>query len=120
MAAARFMVAGMAQMPLSTRNAFPSTHFLSLRAAPLRRAFVQQSSAVCRRRSHSLRALPTAEYTTKQEGATESLEYRVFFSDKSGKTVGPLPLQHSAPACPLVSLLWFLGVVTHWPWGWWS
>jgi inorganic pyrophosphatase len=31
----------------------------------------------------------SAEYSVEKEGAAESLEYRVFFSDKSGKTISP-------------------------------
>jgi hypothetical protein len=36
---------------------------------------------------HSCRALQAQEYTTKEDGETQTLDYRVFFLDKSGKTV---------------------------------
>jgi hypothetical protein len=36
---------------------------------------------------HSCRALQAHEYTTKEDGETQTLDYRVFFLDKSGKTV---------------------------------
>ncbi|CAK9207052.1 unnamed protein product [Sphagnum jensenii] len=38
---------------------------------------------------HSCRALQAQEYTTKEDGETQTLDYRVFFLDKSGKTISP-------------------------------
>jgi inorganic pyrophosphatase len=95
MAAARAMVAGcVSRLPQcvgsavvrgSGRQALASTSSLSMRAAPLRHSALQSRNLQgCR--------VVSAEYTTAEEGAPDSLEYRVFFSDKSGKTVSP-PLQ---------------------------
>lgn len=95
MAAARAMVAGcvshLPQCVGSTvakgagRQALASTSSLSVRVAPLRRAFVQRP-AVQSRKLQSCRVV-SAEYSTTEEGEVDSLEFRMFFSDKSGKTV---------------------------------
>jgi inorganic pyrophosphatase len=101
MAAARAMVAGcVSRLPQcvgsavvrgSGRQALASTSSLSMRAAPLRHSALQRAAVQQSRNLQGCRVV-SAEYTTAEEGAPESLEYRVFFSDKSGKTVSP-PLQ---------------------------
>ncbi|KAG0577491.1 hypothetical protein KC19_5G160300 [Ceratodon purpureus] len=97
MAAARAMVAGcVSHLPQcmgttvvkgSGRQALASTSSLAMRAAPLRHSFVQRS-AVQSRNLQGCRVV-SAEYTTSEDGAPDTLEYRVFFADKSGKTVSP-------------------------------
>lgn len=98
MAAARAMVARCAShMPQCAgsavargagRQALASTSALSMRAAPLRQSFVQRSAVQSRKFQGC--TVVSAEYTTSEEGETESLEYRVFFADKSGKTVSSM------------------------------
>ncbi|XP_024376796.1 soluble inorganic pyrophosphatase 6, chloroplastic [Physcomitrium patens] len=97
MAAARAMAAGcVSHLPQcvnssvvkgSQRTALLPAASLSLRAAPLHQSFVQRSAVKSRR--FQVCKVVSAEYTVKEEGAAESLEYRVFFSDKSGKTISP-------------------------------
>lgn len=89
MAAARAMVAGcVSHLPqcVGSTVALASS---SVRAAPLRqRAFLRLSvpSVQQSRRVQSCRVV-AAEYSTSEEGDANSLEYRMFISDKSGKTV---------------------------------
>ena len=97
MAAMRAIVAGVTQVPhciastavrgVASKQALSSASSLTLRAAPLRSAFAKSfSSAVSRRHIHSCKVV-SAEYTVNEDGEEATLEYRVFFSDKSGKTV---------------------------------
>lgn len=97
MAAMRAIVAGVTQVPhciastavrgVASKQALSSASSLTLRAAPLRSAFAKSfSSAVSRRQIHSCKVV-SAEYTVNEDGEEATLEYRVFFSDKSGKTV---------------------------------
>lgn len=67
------------------RSALSSTASLCLKVAPLRQSFVQ--GPIVQTRKYQGCRVVSAEYSVVEEGAAGSLEYRVFFSDKSGKTV---------------------------------
>lgn len=95
MAAMRAIVAGVTQVPHCVAStvvrgaACKQALSLTLRAAPLRSAFAKSfTSAVSRRQIHRCKVV-SAEYTVNEDGEEATLEYRVFFSDKSGKTVRP-------------------------------
>ncbi|CAM6091400.1 unnamed protein product [Calypogeia fissa] len=49
-----------------------------------------QAAVILKRRNvYGLRAMLTGEFATREDGQPETFDYRVFFADKSGKTISP-------------------------------
>ncbi|KAL2608807.1 hypothetical protein R1flu_027380 [Riccia fluitans] len=74
----------------SSANVSGSPFFRGLRGKLFTQIAGNQSAVVLQKRNiHGLRALHQGDYSTKEDGKPETLEYRVFFSDKDGKTISP-------------------------------
>lgn len=77
----------------TTASSFLSkTSFLPNHTLPFNSKFISLSRRLpSSRKSFSCRALYLPEVKIKEEGQPETLDYRVFFTDQSGKKVPPPP-----------------------------